>query len=225
MRSFLGYFAASLLPLLYNLIPNPVLFRWYWSHRETPVPADVAQRAELVGNVIPFFAQGTLLAVLWMLISHSRLTPRALGLTADDWESGVGFGVLAGLAWLGFYVVVLLAFRPSAERLARNWAVQVGLVYWLLLSASSAIVEEVWRAFCLVMLGEHGNAIAVGVTTVAFGLGHPMPLGRALSVMLFAIYAASLFLETRSLLVTVLAHAIVNIGVFVLIRLKTRSVV
>jgi Type II CAAX prenyl endopeptidase Rce1-like len=184
------------------------------------MPPEVEKKAVTLGNAMPFMAQIILASVLWLLIRHSGFRFATFGLILDGWEKALFWGGLAGLGWLGIYVLLMLLFRPSKEILARHMLLQCSAAFWIPLSLTSAVVEEVWRGFCLVSLAGHGAVEAVAVTAIACGLAHAKPRGRAVSATAFALYAAWLFLSTHSLLATVPAHAIVNIGTLYLIRLS-----
>lgn len=175
-----------------------------------------------IGNAMPFIAQTLLASFLWLLIRHSGVRVAMFGLPSDAWRKSILKGCLAGLGWLAIYVGLLLRFQPRKEVIARHKLLQRSAVFWIPLSLTSAVIEEVWRAFCLLELGGRGEAVAI--TAIACGFAHARPLGRAVSATTFGLYAAWIFLSTRSLLVTVPAHAIVNIGTIYLIRFARRAV-
>jgi membrane protease YdiL (CAAX protease family) len=177
-------------------------------------------KAIALGNAIPFIAQILMASILWLLIRHSGIRLATLGLSSEEWEKAVLKGVGAGLAWLGIYVWLLLRFRPGKEVIARHKLLQRSAAFWIPLSLTSAVIEEVWRGFCLVALAGHGDVEAVAITAIACGFAHARPRGRAVSATVFGLYMAWLFLSTRSLLAMVPAHAIVNIGTLYLIRLS-----
>lgn len=185
------------------------------------MPPDIEDKAERAGKAILFGVQGVLLATLSILAWSSCLTLETLEFRSDGWRQAFTPGILAGSGWLTSYLVVLVVFRPTAVHFARHLPARSDFSFWLALSLSSAFVEEIWRAFCLVALAAQGNVVATIVTTGTFGLAHARPCGRAISATLFAIYAAWLFLTVKSLWATVFTHALVNIGVFFLIRLST----
>jgi hypothetical protein len=218
MTLFLGFFTAVLLPVLYTGIPNPVWLRWYVNHGAAPMPAALKLRAERVGNTIPFVVVFIVAVMLGLLLSRSGVGPDAVGLTAHDWQPAVVKGVLSGVSWLGIYVIILFLLTPSVDALSQHLAVRYGFVLWMSLSFAAAVVEEIWRAFCLVALSDLSVLAAVGFTALAFGLAHRTPLGRAVSATCFSIYASWLFLQMRSLWVTVTMHAVVNVGTFFLIQ-------
>ncbi len=217
-RFILGLFATFLLPLLYLGILNPVLFRWHYKHGNTPPPPDLARRAERVDNLIPFVALATVFVAVLGLLRWAGQNLGSLGLIYAGIQPAAAYGIAAGLIWLSLYAGVIFLFRPTAQDFSQHLPARWGLPLWLPLSLSSAIVEEVWRAYCLISMAEFGNVIAISLMAAAYGLAHLLPLGRALSATLFGIFAAYLFLNSGLLWVPIFAHAVMNIGVFFLIR-------
>jgi membrane protease YdiL (CAAX protease family) len=171
---------------------------------------------------LPYVGQLVLGVSIWMMFRRTNFPAEAVGLKWDGWQTATAAGVVAGLAWSGFYEWLLRIGRPSKQQLARHLLAQRSRAFWIPLSLSASVLEELWRAFCLVALG--GNVAAIGVTAIACGLAHPQSLGRVASATLFAIYAACLFLWTRSLWATVPAHALVNLGAIVLIHSRSSRV-
>lgn len=218
----IGFVAVAILPLIYLGIPNPVLFAWYYKHPRTPVPPAVQRRVDRTNNVIPFVAVGLLfLSVLGLL----RATPyglRTLGFTAHSLLGAAPKGVAAGCGCLLLYAVVLVVVRPTAANLKDHLAMKWSIVPWLLLGIAAAIGEEMWRVFCLISLAGMGRYFAIAVTTLAFGVAHIPPLGRALGATAFGAFAAHLFVSTNVPWVPLFAHAVLNVGVFFLLRLSTR---
>jgi Type II CAAX prenyl endopeptidase Rce1-like len=213
-----GLFAALLLPILYHGIPNPVLFRWHWKHGSSTPPTDLADRAKLIDRLIPFVALGTIFLAVIALLHRATLTLQSLGLTHTGLRASAAYGLAAGASWLAVYAGILLLVRPPPSNFADHLPARWRLSLWLPLSLFSAFVEEIWRAYCLISLADLGKTVSISATTLAFGLAHLQPPGRLLSAMLFGAFAAYLFLATQQVWVAICAHAIVNVGVFFLIR-------
>jgi membrane protease YdiL (CAAX protease family) len=213
-----GGFICVLLPILYVALPNPILFRWYWNNStDAALPSDVEYRAAVLHALL---AQGMLATILWQLSRHT-LPSMEMGLHVS--RLAVGIGIAAGSGWLLFCALVLTTLRPTREVLAKHRAVRWPWQFWMSLSVSSAIVEEVWRAFCLLALSQLGHGAVVCVTAIAFGMAHIRPTARAIFATAFGIFAAWLFLATRSVWPNIVAHGIVNVGLFFLIRLAAQS--
>jgi membrane protease YdiL (CAAX protease family) len=218
MSAVTGYVAVALLPLFYFEIPSLVVYPSHWLHRKTLVTLDAKAKVAKEGRLAPYLAEAMLGLSVWWLISSTSIPATAIGVSWTGWRRALAIGVLAGLIWLALYVSVLFVFRPRREQIAQHLLLQQSVLYWIPLSLSAAVVEEVWRGFCLVVLGHQGQIVGVVLTSVAAGWAHPHPRARAVSAAMFAIYAAELFLRTRSLWATVSAHAIVNVGTLCLIH-------
>jgi len=187
------------------------------------MPDAVERQAVKVGNVVPFIGQLVLLVCIWGLARHSAIPASMMGITSSRWQMATVAGVLVGLAWIGIYAWVLLAFRHPINRVARHRLLERPTGFWVPLGFLAAFIEEVWRAFCLVAFAGSGYFGGLAVTTIAAGLAHPQPLARAMSAMLFNLSASALFLSTRSLLAPISTHAIVNVVTPYLVRFAYRS--
>lgn len=215
----LGLIAVVVLPLVYNLAPNPAILGWHWRHPRVPVPPDVLDRAHRLDKVLIFVELAGLAALLATVMTGARITLEDLGLESPGLRrAAVGCG--AGALWLTFYVALFLVARPDPRRLAKRWEQRFAVEQWAALSITAAAIEETWRALCFVLLKEHSRFEVLAWTTVAFALGHVQSLGRFVAAALFGTYAGWLFLATNSLWVTISAHTIVNLGVYALIHLR-----
>jgi hypothetical protein len=221
MHPWLGYLAAVLLPFFYTELPGVVVYRWHWGR---PVPPHVAHRVATEWNAVPFFALAGLGICLWWLILWSRVPPISIGWTSTRWQVALLLGVLVGGAWLSLSAyLLLLIVRARKSRLAQHLLLQHSVLYLIPIGLCAAVVEEVWRGFCIAALHDHGDVTGVVVTAVATGWAHIHPRARALSSIVFAICAAGLFLTMRSLWTTIPMHAAVNIGMPYLIRVAFKQ--
>lgn len=122
-----------------------------------------------------------------------------------------------GLGCTGCYWPGVVRTR---QELAGHVILQRSQAFWIPLSVSAAVLEEIWRAACLTLLD--GTAAAVATTAIACGAAHSQTRGRTLSAILYAIYSASLFLWMHTVSATIAAHVIVNVGIIYLIHLIHR---
>ena len=210
-----GLIAAGLLPIVYNLIPNPLWVRWYWRNRDAPMPTVLAQRVQRVELGIPFVALCLVAVSVGILLNRSEI--RISSYVHLESARAVVRGIVAGLVWLALYALLLLPVR-SAELFTGRWELRVGWGYWLALSAPAAAIEEGWRAVCLFGIQQVGPGLAIAITSTAFGLAHGLPPLRAISMAVFSIYACWLFLAFGSLGLTVVAHFVFNVGIFAIMR-------
>jgi hypothetical protein len=211
-----GYFAIIVLPLLYTEVPSLVVYRWYWFHKRAPMPTSVEQQAAREARIAPFVAVPTLVLSVCCLIWWTGLSLASIGVSSVDWIQATVVGVTAGLCWLAGYVFLLSVFPPRKEQLGEHVLLQHSVQSWIPLGVASAIVEEVWRAFCLIALGDQAPVIGVAATSVAAGWAHWHPPARAVSATMFGVYSAKLFLWTQSLWTTIPAHEIVNLATLTL---------
>jgi membrane protease YdiL (CAAX protease family) len=219
MSLLAGYAVAAFLPLLYQSIPNPIGLHWYVTHRGAPMPTSLERKAFTVSSMIPVFQLLALGGLLWILLRRAGASASALGWQLENWRAMTLLGILAGCGWVALMALMVFALlAPSKDRFAQHKFIQRPPAYWIPVSLTAALVEEVWRAFCLISLGPMGQVHAMGVTAVAFGLAHAQSLGRAVSTTACALWLGMLFLWTGSLVAPIVAHAIVNLGTMGLVR-------
>lgn len=214
----IGYVVTFLLPLLYQSLPNPIGLRWYWRHGDAPMPPELERRAVMASTIIPVFQLVALVAVLWFVLSRHSLRD---ALRWDPERSGwmALSGAVAGCGWLMIYAAIFARVRPSKHMLARHQFMQRSPAFWIPVSMTAAVFEEIWRAVCLTGLSSVGRVHAIALTSVAFGLAHAQPLGRAVSAAACAVYLGVLFFWTRSVMAPIVAHAVINLGTILLVRI------
>jgi membrane protease YdiL (CAAX protease family) len=165
---------------------------------------------------------------------HRRRTPAQYGLTLAG--RSIGFTLKAGVvvfvvAELCAKLLTLLdtlvpmgaqiAWREAMYKL--DWTTPA---FWLLMAVGSyglvPILEELfYRGYVQTRLEEDfGAPVAILATAFLFALSHsqylilnPFNIGMLLSTIFGALVWGYIFYRTRSLLVTILAHAIVNIPI------------
>lgn len=216
------YLLVSLLPVLYNVIPSPHLVRWYRTNpRSAPIPDDVRVQIEQSSIHSAFIAQLILLAVVIVIVRRNELGLTEMGFSSYEWLGNVLLGCIAGLACVSVYGIGAL-FVPRASRVERRWEIRVPLWKWTMLSLSSSLVEELWRAASLVLLGRP-EVVAVIATAIAFGLGHAQSRVRAIVISLVGAYLGILFVRSRSAWTLCGAHFVINMGVFSLLVVLGRK--
>jgi hypothetical protein len=218
MSPVAGFATALLLPLIYQGVPNPIAVKWYWDHANAPMPPHMERKAFVVGTFVPVFQVLALGSLVWIIALRTGASLELLGWDLRGWLTTTAIGTIVGSGWLTLYVAILARGVLSRNQLAQHQFMQRSLAYWLPQSLAAAIVEEFWRALCLTSLCGVGSVPAIGITAVAFGLGHAESVGRTLSSTLFAVYVGAIFLWTNSLVATVVAHAVVNLGTLSLVR-------
>jgi membrane protease YdiL (CAAX protease family) len=221
----LGCIAATLLPILYAPVSNPVATHWLLTKGQIPMTPEVYARAELVGKAIPFARE--LLVVISLLALSIMWGPRIdeIGWTIDSWKTDLGFGLLIGVGWLGIYLLLLVIIRPTKTQLQRHRLVSESAVYWVGLNGGAAVVEELWRGYCITTLNGSqvlGSSAAVFLSSVAFASAHTRSLSRMGATFLLGLVLGWLFVWSKSQWSTVGAHLTINLGTIWLVRWSHR---
>jgi membrane protease YdiL (CAAX protease family) len=217
----LGLVAAALLPIVYLPVSNPVAIRWRVTKGNVPMTPEVYARAELVGNTIPFVRELLLLVGILCLSSIWGPPTDQTGWNMNAWSRMLAVGIFVGLGWLTVYALIVMLVRPTKSQLRQHRFLSRSVLYWLCLNTGAAVVEEMWRGYCLTVLHESHAVGPIGallVSSGAFGLAHSRSLWRIGTTFLFAIVMGLLFLWGRSQWTTVGAHLTVNIGTIFLVR-------
>ncbi len=109
-------FALVLYPLLFVLPLNLVRFQWGLKKGLAPMPPEMEERAEAADRLVRFVSHAILLAVVVLLMHGSPISEYEVGLTADNWKSALGMGVLLSLFPLGLSELVLRNLPPEEFR-------------------------------------------------------------------------------------------------------------
>lgn len=218
MSRLAAYLGLATLPFVYTQVPNPV---WIWWHAKTrgralatPMPPDVANKAERVGRYMLFPMEALVAGSVLSLMVHFSITPVQIGVRLQDWESDVLVGCAAGLSW-GALPAMSFYFFPAVRR---QWAVhylQKGSVsFWVFIFLVGVFAEELWRAFCLIGLTSAGHSLGLSVilTAVAFALAHKLRLGGTLALGILGAGLALLYVWRASLAAPYSAHLIANLS-------------
>jgi len=209
---------VTFLPVLFQAVPNPIGVRWFIKHGSTPMPPELLRKAIAVSNATAFLEVLVLGGISWLLLSRLAAADRSPPSVDARWIWYGALGLIAGCVWLGIYAYLIFRVRLTKNQLRGHQFVHQPLQLSVPLGLSAAVVEEIWRACCLIGLAPLGNVAAIAITSVAFGLAHAQRLGRAVSMTLFGLYLALLYLKAQSLLPPIAAHLTVNLGTIFLVR-------
>ncbi len=223
VSSLTAYLGLAICPVAVHLIPNPVEFRWSFRHGLAPMPRDVAERAERIEHRRLFLIHVLIAALVLLFMRQQRVAAQQVGLHLQRWKTQLAIGFAAGFSW---NVLIGLAYILPAARqsLLRHRFGKGPAAYWALLFLLGAFSEEFWRAFSLFALANTGHSalLSVVLTAVAFGAAHSgLGVFGALGAGFFGTAAALLFLWSRSLPATYLAHLIVDLGALYRVRRAT----
>jgi len=193
--------ALLLYPFLYLLPLNLVRFRWGFEEGLAPMPPEVQEKAEAADRVVLFVTHVILLGIVVLLMHSSPISAYEIGLTADNWKSALGMGVLLSLFPVGLSEL-LLRNRP-AEEVRKELKSHGSVANWCGLSTLGSFSHEFWRAFCIVSLIRLGLSawVAVLIVAIVYGTLHiQTSVARALGSAAFGGAAGFLFVNTASLL-------------------------
>src|SRR5262249_13906517 len=152
-------------PLGYRGVPTITNLAWYvrYGHQVRPASENIALR---VAYSVPFVAQ-TVVGLFILSFWPPATTVAPFGFPTGAWIPTSVFGVVGGCIWLLLYASILFAVRPSRTRLASHSVLRQPIRFIVPLSVSSALIEEIWRACCLIALRSSSPTHAVGLTAVA----------------------------------------------------------
>ena len=203
-------------PLLANLPPNFIRFRWGFKRGLTPMPPDVEAQAEAADRAALFVIYLVLLAVIIFFLRHSSIPAYAIGLTTENWKSGIAVGGLLGC--VSASVGAALLRRLAAPGKLREIPESRGpLATWCGLTVLWALSVELWRVFCIVTLVRFDFSawLAVMIVAVAYGSASlTTSTARALGAACFGGLAGFSFVKTDSLLAPVVM-SLITAGIYV----------
>ncbi len=175
------------------------------------MPPEMEERAEAADRLVRFVSHAILLAVVVLLMHGSPISEYEVGLTADNWKSALGMGVLLSLFPLGLSELVLRNLPP--EEFRKELESRGPVAAWCGLTTLGSFSHELWRAFCIVALIRLGLSawVAVLIAAVVYGTIHlQTSVARALGSAAFGGAAGFLFVNTGSLLAPLTMSLIVG---------------
>jgi hypothetical protein len=225
LSSLTSFLALAIYPVSYFLgfSFNPIEFRWTANlAREArpisdPMPQDLQDRADEVTRYLSFFVDALIFISIVIWGHRIALVPAHFGLQLADWKRRVLIGAAAGFLVIAVQGLMLRRV-PIDPRHAFTYRVRKGSpVLWVFLFISGAISEELWIAFCLIVLNPttHSAVISVALTIVVFAAMHySYGFWGAVAVAVKGTISAILFLHFGSLIVTFFYHFVANLGSF-----------
>lgn len=219
------------------LLAYPVIFifvydwtgegpRWAAKNRSFFPPAEIKARQEkrlrplLLGKyVLLFFALRIIAGPrLFQILSpgpHSR-----------PWLVLIVAGVVGGLLMLGCRRLIssLSARATSAER--HDYFLRGSLILWLAIFLVGGLVEELWRALCIISFQQNGySAFSANLLTAfCFGIAHVSGIpsrvspGGVTAEMILGLILGALFIWSDNILVPYLASVIYFTSTFLRVR-------
>lgn len=205
-------------PLLANLSPNVIRFRWGFRRGLVPMPPDVEAQAEAADRTALFVIYLVLLAVIIFFLRRSSIPAYAIGLTTENWKSAIAVGGLFGCIGAGASVgAVLLGSVAAPDKLQEIPESRGPLATWCGLTVLASLSVEFWRAFCIVTLVRFDFSawLAVMIVAVAYGSANlTRSTASALGAACFGGVAGFSFVKTGSLLAPVVM-SLITAGTYV----------
>lgn len=219
-----AYLALASFPAAGWLALNPVRFSWGLHHGFEPMPVEVRDRAESADRYVYFLIDALTIGFVAALMKWNNISLARVGFRSTTWERDVIIGILAG----GLLVVLQFAIDrrlPNMPQLKTTDRFERGpVMFWVLVAFVGAPAEELWIAFCLVVMIATGHSaiVSVVITAAVFGAVHfPYGLGGATAVAVKGAMSALLFLWWGALIPMALFHFVGSLGSLYLIRRAT----
>lgn len=200
---------------------NPIEFRWTanLARQGRPIseamPQELQDRADAMTRRLNFLVDALTVASIALLAHRISRDPASFGLQLTDWKRHVLVGVTAGILLIAAQGLMVRRV-PVDPRHAFTHGVRKGSpLLWVFIFISSAFSEELWIAFCLIVLrpATHSAAISIGMTVVVFAAMHySYRFWGAVAVAVKGTISAILFLHFGSLIVTFFYHLVANLG-------------
>jgi hypothetical protein len=223
LSSLTSFLALAVYPAscLTGFFFNPIEFRWTahlaWQGRpiSEAMPQELRDRADAITRYLNFIVDALTVAFIAILARRISLEPASFGLHLTDWKRHVLAGLAAGILLIAAQGLIVRRV-PIDPRHAFTYGVRKGsTLLWVLIFISSAFSEELWIAFCLVVLrtATHSAAVSVAMTVVVFAAMHySYRFWGAVAVAVKGTISAILFLHFGSLIVTFFYHFVANLG-------------
>jgi membrane protease YdiL (CAAX protease family) len=199
---------------------NPIEFRWTANLARQgrpisePMPQELQERADEVTRYLNFFVDALILTSIAIWAHKISFGPARFGLQLADWKRHVLVGASAGILLIAAQGLMLRRV-PIDPRHAFTYRVRKGsALLWVFILISGAFSEELWIAFCLIVLTTtHSVTISVAMTIVVFAAAHySYRFWGAVVVAAKGAVSAILFLHFGSIIVTFFYHFVANLG-------------
>jgi Type II CAAX prenyl endopeptidase Rce1-like len=180
-----------------------------------PMPQELRDKADAMRRYLSFLVDALILCFVAILSYRIPVSSSEIGLRCVNWKRNTIIGIAAGTALI---VVMGLMLRRVPIDPGHDFTYRVrkgSLLLWVFIFVSSAFSEELWIAFCLVVLTSTKNsaAISVAMTTIVFAAMHySYRLWGAVAVGAKEVISAVLFLHFGSVIVTFFYHFVANLG-------------
>jgi hypothetical protein len=200
---------------------NAIEFRWTANlarqgrPMSEPMPQDLQDSADAVTRYLNFVVDALIVISVVILGHRISLGAAGFGLQFTNWKQHILVGVTARILIIALQGLMLKRV-PIDPRHAFTYRVRKGSpALWVFILMSAAFSEELWIAFCLIVLrlATHSAVVSIALTVVVFASMHySYRFWGAVAVAVKATVSGILFLHHGSLIVTFLYHFIANLG-------------
>jgi hypothetical protein len=199
---------------------NPVEFFWGSSLARRglppgPMPPDMQDKADSVTRRLNFLVDALIVSFVCILFHRTGSDVASIGFNTNHWMRDLSIGITVGVSFL-VTVGLMLQKVPIDSGHAFTSRVRKGSpLLWVFILSSGAFSEELWIAFCLVVLkaDAHSAAASAAVIVCVFATGHySYGLWGVVAVAAKGAVSALLFLHFRSLFATFPYHLVTNLG-------------
>jgi hypothetical protein len=164
------------------------------------MPPDVKDRAEAAERMVHFGKYVTVLTAIVLLLNGSSVSVDALGLTANNWKSAIGLGIIVGFIVLGLRTIMLRVV--PLDKIRKEAQSHGPLGVWFALELLGSFTTQFWRAFCIITLIsiDISEWVAVLIVAVIGGATYlSTSTARAAGFAINGVIAGLLFVKTGSL--------------------------
>lgn len=178
------------------------------------MPPEVRDKAESADRYWYFLTDALIVMSVIALMSWNRVSAASVGLRLEGWRGGIALGILAGILLVLIQGLLVKSFPKAGAGEATDYLRRGGSSVWVLIFLAGAFAEELWIAFCLVVLrlAGHSMLMSIAATAVVFGAVHLTYRTGAVAVAVKGAVSALLFFWCGSLIPMFLFHFIGNLG-------------
>ena len=179
------------------------------------MPAELQDRADAVTRYLNFVVDALILASIAILSHRMSLSPAHFGLRLIHWRRDLLVGTAAGTLLIATQAILLRRVPIDPQHAFTNQVRKGSPFLWVFILFSASFSEELWIAFCLVILtaATHSAVLSVAMTILVFAAMHySYRFWGAAAVAVKGIVSAILFLNFGSVIVTFLYHFVGNLG-------------
>jgi hypothetical protein len=178
------------------------------------MPSEVRDRVAAADRYWCFVGNSIVVILIVALMFRNGVSAASVGLRLEGWRGGIAVGISTGVLLVLIQGLLVKSFPNAGAGEATDYLRRGGRLLWVLIFLAGAFAEELWIAFCLVVLRliGHSMLVSIATTAVVFGAAHPTYKTGAIAVAIKGAVSALLFFWCGSLIPMFLFHFIGNLG-------------